>query len=413
MRVFLNNTGFDSAGAIALAEYLPDFQSVIHLDVTENAELSIAGVMALAAAIKLNPILRCLDLSIPPNDSEFARLSQDILQACVRNTELAQTRSNMRGAKEVATPIYKSELAREIKELEVSSSRALHAAFPSELQALVDTARHCINTLTTALPRDEALVKEGQLPIGRYAVHAERTQAQNVQMQLSEAVVTMQGSSDRGAKDALGSLCAHLAILSQRAINLYGFEDEAGNDLRLLTSAGGSLLSPHSPIRSPASPSHQISSPSFSITDSDSSDCDSSEEEVQEQSHSPSDPTDSSIFGGIPKVSGLQAISRQEPPPSLNLPSPTLTEPSPSKPSPRSPVENHSRTLTLEEGEVFRRGISKIGEDDDRTLLDVLDGQSGIDGEELKQEILETEVERPRRSSPCVADHEQNGSHDA
>lgn len=89
MRVFLNATGFESAGAIALAEYLPDMQSVIHLDLTDNPDLNIAGIMALAASIKLNHTLRCLDLSIPPNNAEFARLSQDILQSCVRNTEQA------------------------------------------------------------------------------------------------------------------------------------------------------------------------------------------------------------------------------------------------------------------------------------------------------------------------------------
>lgn len=62
-----------SAGAIALAEFLPESTSLLHLDLTMN-NLDIAGVMALSSGLKANHTMRCLDVNIPPGDEEFARL---------------------------------------------------------------------------------------------------------------------------------------------------------------------------------------------------------------------------------------------------------------------------------------------------------------------------------------------------
>jgi protein phosphatase 1 regulatory subunit 37 len=76
----LNGTDLSSEGAIALAEFLPEARSILHIDLTSNFEIDIAGVMALCVSIKMNNTLRCLDLNIPANDPEFARLSQEILQ---------------------------------------------------------------------------------------------------------------------------------------------------------------------------------------------------------------------------------------------------------------------------------------------------------------------------------------------
>lgn len=406
MRVFLNATGFESAGAIALAEYLPDMQSVIHLDLTDNPDLNIAGIMALAASIKLNRTLRCLDLSIPPNNAEFARLSQDILQSCVRNTEMAQEKSAARGSKSgIATPIFKSELARDLKEYEKQSRLASSVRLPEYLEPLADSARHCIEVLSTVLPRDEELARTGEPLLGRYKVRGLRDQALAVQLQMIETSKAMQASAERQAIEAWS---AHLATLMQRATNLYGLENHTDAPLRLLTADMGdsSLLSPHSPIRSPASPSQQMSSPSFSITDSDGSECESSGDEAD-------DGADIFSQGANPKDAPEQKahspdaihVSPKRTPRPRSLELPRRTSPNS---SPRSPVENHSRNLTLEEGEVFRRGSSKIGEDDERTLLDVLDGKKEIAGDELKQEILETEVERPRRLS--ISLEEEGGS---
>lgn len=39
MRVFLNATDLNAEGAICLAEYLPELETVVHLDLTENFEV--------------------------------------------------------------------------------------------------------------------------------------------------------------------------------------------------------------------------------------------------------------------------------------------------------------------------------------------------------------------------------------
>lgn len=79
-RIFLNSTDLSSEGAIALAEFLPESKSLLHLDLTGNYDIDIAGALALSVSVKMNTTLRCLDLNIPPNDPDFARLSQEILQ---------------------------------------------------------------------------------------------------------------------------------------------------------------------------------------------------------------------------------------------------------------------------------------------------------------------------------------------
>ena len=71
-RLFLSSTHMTSAGAIALAEFLPESTSLLHLDLTLN-NLDIAGVMALSSGLKANHTMRCLDVNIPPGDDEFAR----------------------------------------------------------------------------------------------------------------------------------------------------------------------------------------------------------------------------------------------------------------------------------------------------------------------------------------------------
>ena len=71
-RLFLSSTSMNSAGAIALAEFLPESASLLHLDLTTN-NIDIAGVMALSSGLKANHAMRCLDLNIPPGDEEMAR----------------------------------------------------------------------------------------------------------------------------------------------------------------------------------------------------------------------------------------------------------------------------------------------------------------------------------------------------
>ncbi|KAF9016017.1 RNI-like protein [Hymenopellis radicata] len=91
-RLFLSSTLLSSVGAIALAEFLPESTSLLHLDLTQN-QLDLASVIALESGMKANRVLRCLDLDVPPGDEEFARCCRGILGSCVRNTEEAQKRA--------------------------------------------------------------------------------------------------------------------------------------------------------------------------------------------------------------------------------------------------------------------------------------------------------------------------------
>lgn len=70
-RLFLNDTDLSSEGAISLAEFLPEAR-LIHLDLTDNMEIDIAGVMALAVSVRMNKTLRCLDLNIPVSRRAFS-----------------------------------------------------------------------------------------------------------------------------------------------------------------------------------------------------------------------------------------------------------------------------------------------------------------------------------------------------
>ncbi|KDQ52233.1 hypothetical protein JAAARDRAFT_40347 [Jaapia argillacea MUCL 33604] len=89
-RLFLSSTSLSTQGAIALAEFLPESTSLLHLDLTCNEAIGIAGVMALSEGLKKNWVMRCLDLNIPPGDEEMARMCRDILNSCIRNTEEAE-----------------------------------------------------------------------------------------------------------------------------------------------------------------------------------------------------------------------------------------------------------------------------------------------------------------------------------
>lgn len=121
-RLFLSSTQLTSPGAIALAEFLPESRSLLHLDLTDN-RLDLAGVMALSRGIQGNWVIRCLDLNIPPDDEEFALMCREILNTCIRNTEEVEKASQAAVAqasgkgsgKGVWGLIEESELARSIR----------------------------------------------------------------------------------------------------------------------------------------------------------------------------------------------------------------------------------------------------------------------------------------------------------
>ncbi|KAI0226413.1 hypothetical protein L0F63_002312 [Massospora cicadina] len=86
--LFLSDTNMASEGAIALAEVLPESKSLVRLDISQNGNIGMAGLLALSVSARLNYSITCLEVSIPPNDPELSSLSQGMLSTCIRNTQL-------------------------------------------------------------------------------------------------------------------------------------------------------------------------------------------------------------------------------------------------------------------------------------------------------------------------------------
>ncbi|KAI8373024.1 uncharacterized protein BYT42DRAFT_616214 [Radiomyces spectabilis] len=83
--LILADTGMDSAAAIAVAESLPENMTLSRLDLSTNVNISMAGILALSISVKMNQTLTFLDISIPPNDDELAKLQNDIVAVCTTN----------------------------------------------------------------------------------------------------------------------------------------------------------------------------------------------------------------------------------------------------------------------------------------------------------------------------------------
>ncbi|KAI9027501.1 hypothetical protein CLU79DRAFT_580888 [Phycomyces nitens] len=80
-------TELGSEAAIALAECLPENSSLNRLDVSKNPAIDIAGLLSLSTAIKINYTLTFLDVNIPPNDRDLAKIQSDIAAYCTRNAQ--------------------------------------------------------------------------------------------------------------------------------------------------------------------------------------------------------------------------------------------------------------------------------------------------------------------------------------
>lgn len=152
--------------------------------------------------------------------------------------------------------------------------------------------------------------------------------------------------------------------------------------------ANGAQRPPNLEIPLPAVPAEeQPSSPSFSITSTDSEDSDKPPEAQSTELSSPP----------VAEASSKPELS------TLSIHSPDSSPPASPSGSHRSPIESSSRSMTLEEGEIFRKGLAlgatEVPDDDDE------DEQSGtvsaaqgngtgiglglgaVSGEDLKNEV--------------------------
>lgn len=400
-RLFLSDTSLGTQGAIALAEFLPEARHLLHLDLTANPSLEVAGIMALAVGLRSNRLIRCLDLSIPFNDGDLAALSQDILQvlqppaasllrvrcahplffvhqSCIRNTELAQERSTSKASRAaVWVPIQKSTLARTAKEAdtlralaEVSTAlstpvgRARADVFEMSPKEVVASGEEAIQALDAALEGGRTkkagdLLERGKALRERLeeAIRGEhggdklqvllglvdRLSVQIARAQQARDVVVADGPVQNGSSSAARSKPSILPGISSSVVDT-------------------SLLSPNLGLAPPTP--DPLSSPSFSLGDSDSdSDSDSDASSPPSASSSSLRPPISQIpLPDSPAASTFPRTASEDAPPET-------TE-----------VEDKNTRWTQEEGELFRKGIA-LGVDDEEEVSEELSG------EELKKEV--------------------------
>ncbi|GAC97564.1 hypothetical protein PHSY_005150 [Pseudozyma hubeiensis SY62] len=386
-RLFLNDTNLSSEAAIALAEFLPEAKSLIHLDLAENFSIDIAGVMALAVSLRMNRSLRCLDLNIPANNPDFARLSQEILQSCVRNTEAAQQRAERKGLKQkVAAPIYRSVVARAVRENEErvrkeeiereGEVRRVKERERAEVEALVGRARDCVGLMK------EVVEGEGSGEV----VEELKKQGEKLRKKLGEVA----GRVEEG--DLLEKvLMVHdeLEEVGARLERIYAKDAPVRKSSQGEVGLSAHLSTPDQEVAS------GLSSPAFSIADSDEdSEDDSSHQRKARSSFSggaipPSEaaPLSESMLGLRIQTDQLEPLSaaREEPPP----------EPHP----PRSPTENLAKGQLSEEGELFRKARS-LG----------LDGHDSDDEAETDEQPVENERRSPTAASGSLGESADTGA---
>ncbi|PLW05869.1 hypothetical protein PCASD_23868 [Puccinia coronata f. sp. avenae] len=441
-RIFLSQTELSSQGSIALAEFLPEMKNLIHLDLTENHGIDIAGVMALAVSAKMNTSLRCLDINIPPNDPDFAHLSQEILQSCVRNTELAQQMANQRGAQTtIAQPMLKSTVVKALaNQQQQQQQHAIESIAAQQHPSSLATRRKPENpsaiTAGETFKRILSSTEETCKVLRDLISEDEQRKIRMLQeerkvpmvMECSELVRELLDQVKAGqfqVKEALSSLIMDEALRSYaqsvhaQSISVCQYAEAVHKELDTTTAGSNSPSPLSSPSDSTIPPpkltitrQSKYQNPGFGAITPGS---DSEEEETvlvldsESQVGSGTEGNSSERPGPASSDQQSESSSSSSPHASTNTSKegsqqrievrvdtgskhrPRLESPSSKDDLPRSPVESHSRSLTIEEGEVFRKGsvLGTVTRDDDEE----------VPGEVLKETILVAEVQRTRRNS--------------
>ncbi|KAI6040774.1 hypothetical protein EDC04DRAFT_2566656 [Pisolithus marmoratus] len=212
-RLFLSSTQLTSPGAIALAEFLPESQSLLHLDLTDN-KLDLAGVMALSRGVQGNWVIRCLDLNIPPDDEEFARMCREILNTCIRNTEeagktskaAAVQASGRDAGKGVWGLIEESELARSVRRDDAKVSSGEVGAMPT---VRLDATASPVPPLSPSSP---VLPSPSSTSLANLSPQQLEQKARDL---VKDLTVQIQSTADAGKLEPLLSLCDRLnAVVS-------------------------------------------------------------------------------------------------------------------------------------------------------------------------------------------------------
>ncbi|EJT99501.1 hypothetical protein DACRYDRAFT_17203 [Dacryopinax primogenitus] len=393
-RLFLSNTNLTSTAAIHLAEFIPESSTLLHLDLTRN-DLDYAGILALAAGMRSNMTLRCLDLSIPPNNEQAARCSRDILQACIRNTEKAGRGSELLGKSailhalqgsdpELPTATKPPKDESEARPLKANEKERLKVVRLSEIEVVDCVGEICRGERDVGADARQALLERLE----------EMARAERVEGRLSQLLELMDGleaSAKMPAKARQKAVNGDARLGLGLGLNGLSIASPSGSGSG--SSPGeGSGSGTHTPVQSPGgsqtlstSPSiaHALS-PAFSITSG--SDDEASDEEPLGAGV---DPDAEELGRDIrPRLSVGVSFEGAGEAHNASRSSPVVTSPaSGSRLPPHSPVEERSKYWVEEEGEVFRRGHALLTEDEME--------EKDVDGDELRKELLEKEVKRP------------------
>ncbi|KZO90783.1 hypothetical protein CALVIDRAFT_558476 [Calocera viscosa TUFC12733] len=404
-RLFLSNTNLTSPAAIHLAEFIPESHTLLHLDLTRN-DLDYAGILALAAGMRSNLTLRCLDLSIPPNDEQAARCSRDILQACIRNTEKAGRGGELLGKSEILHTLQGTDPdvakaaaakpAEDPRPLGKSEKERLKVVKLSEVEVVDCVGEICRGERDVGEDARQALVERLE----------EMIRAERAEDRLAQLLELMDGLTASARLSAKARQKAQGMNGDARGLGLNGLHaSPSGSGSGSAAGSGPSTpVTNLSPPQVAPSPAEHALSPAFSITSG--SDDEASDEEPLGAGVDP-DPEELGrdirpqvSFGSpAPAAAGSSSSSSSVPGPTGNGMPPT------------SPVEERSKYWVEEEGEVFRRGHALLTEEE----MEERGERTDVDGDELRKELLEKEVKRPPprtvplpEEEPTPAD-EQNG----
>ena len=131
-RVFLSMSGFASEAALALAECFVDAHTLIHLDITANPGINMAGLLALELGLRMSDSIRCVDVDIS-EDADVRRVAHDIYTTCQRNTNRALENASTETARRQATaPLRKSSLALALGKVEAAEPKPGQTGSPQK-----------------------------------------------------------------------------------------------------------------------------------------------------------------------------------------------------------------------------------------------------------------------------------------
>ncbi|KAG6917154.1 hypothetical protein DXG01_003667 [Tephrocybe rancida] len=366
-RLFLSSTSLTSAGAIALAEFLPESTSLLHLDLTVNV-LDIAGVMALSSGLKANHVMRCLDLNIPPGDEAFARMCRDILNSCVRNTEEAErnTQAGVSGrglGKGVWGMIEESELAKSIRLGEEQKPETDVGA----------RARECLIQLTELLQQSSTPTK-AKTPFSPLTRRPDAVAelSKDARTLVAELAVAIQSTEDAAlmeelldVNDQLTTLLRDLPAPVRPVLTLHGLGLQFNG---MDSNAAGQTPNGHAEANGDAREYEEDLTPTTPRVD-------------KGKGRAEPEPVEHEKVLSPTSVLAATAVEEESESESdeegmlVYVPEGGIGSPN-----------DRSRSWVAEEGEVFRKGTVLLGPEE-------MEGEYA--GEELRKELLEAMVERP------------------